>query len=66
MFKKHLKSLRLKWAKKMMSYVDKWLPVIFSDEKMWKFVKSDGYKIYYNSLRSNPRSFLVDGHVEKQ
>lgn len=42
--KQRHKDTRLKWARKHISYGEKWISVIYSDEKKWNFDGHDGYK----------------------
>ncbi|GBN96463.1 hypothetical protein AVEN_214907-1 [Araneus ventricosus] len=47
-------SKRLQWARNHMSYGDKWMAVLFSDEKNGP----DGNIKYWHDLRKEPRSFF--------
>ncbi|GBM16772.1 Transposable element Tc3 transposase [Araneus ventricosus] len=51
-------SKRLQWARNHMSYGDKWMAVLFSDEKKWNLDGPDGNIKYWHDLRKEPRSFL--------
>ena len=51
------KLLRLDWAKKYMSYGDKWQNVIFSDEKKFNLDGPDGYKYYWHDLRTEHKFY---------
>ncbi|GBM43798.1 Transposable element Tc3 transposase [Araneus ventricosus] len=49
---------RLQWAHNHMSYGDKLMDVLFSDEKKWKLDGPDGNIKYWHDLRKEPRSFF--------
>lgn len=56
--KPHHKLQRLMWARKHMSYGEKWQSVIFSDEKKWNLDGPDGCLSYWHDLRKEPRRFF--------
>ncbi|GBM42734.1 hypothetical protein AVEN_103147-1 [Araneus ventricosus] len=55
-------SKRLQWACNYMSYGDKWMAVLFSDEKKkkkkWNLDGSEGNIKYWHALRKESRSFF--------
>ncbi|GBM36209.1 Transposable element Tc3 transposase [Araneus ventricosus] len=51
-------SKRLQWARNHMSYIDKWMAVLFSDERKWNLDGPDGNIKYWHDLRKEPRSFF--------
>ncbi|GBL80665.1 hypothetical protein AVEN_225320-1 [Araneus ventricosus] len=51
-------SKRLQWARNHMSYGDKWMAVLFSDEKKWNLDEPDGNINYWHDLRKETRSFF--------
>ncbi|GBN06155.1 hypothetical protein AVEN_5860-1 [Araneus ventricosus] len=53
-------SKRLQWARNHMSYGDKWMAVLFCDEKKkWNLDGPDGNIKYWHDLRKEPRSFFT-------
>ncbi|GBM65691.1 hypothetical protein AVEN_87116-1 [Araneus ventricosus] len=52
-------SKRLQWARNHMSYGDKWMAVLFSDEIKWNLDGPDGNIKYWHYLRKVP-SHRVD------
>ncbi|GBN77621.1 Transposable element Tc3 transposase [Araneus ventricosus] len=48
----------LQWARNHMPYGDKWMAVLFSDEKKWNLDGPDGNIKYWHHLRKEPRSFF--------
>ncbi|GBO10882.1 Transposable element Tc3 transposase [Araneus ventricosus] len=51
-------SKRLQWAHNHMSYGDKCMSVLFSDEEKWNRDGPDGNIKYWHDLRKEPRSFF--------
>ncbi|GBO27452.1 Transposable element Tc3 transposase [Araneus ventricosus] len=51
-------SKRLKWARNHIPYGDKWMAVLFSDDKKWNFDGLDVNIKYWHDLRKDPRSFF--------
>ncbi|GBN47798.1 Transposable element Tc3 transposase [Araneus ventricosus] len=51
-------SKTLQWARNHMSYGDKWMAVLFSDEKKWNLDGPDGNIKYWHDLRKEPKSFF--------
>ncbi|GBM19828.1 Transposable element Tc3 transposase [Araneus ventricosus] len=51
-------SKRLKWARNHMPYGDKWMAILFSDDKKWNLDGPDGNIKYWHDLRKEPRSFF--------
>ncbi|GBN82775.1 Transposable element Tc3 transposase [Araneus ventricosus] len=49
---------RLQWARNHMSYDDKWMSVLFSDEKKWNLNGLDGNIKCRHDLQKEPSSFL--------
>jgi hypothetical protein len=54
---KHITS-RLEFAKRVMSWDDKWMQVVFSDEKKFNLDGPDGLAYYWHDLRKEERSFM--------
>ncbi len=54
--KQRHKDARLNWARNHRSYGEKWISVIFSDEKKWNLDSPDGYKFYWPDLRKEPKN----------
>ncbi|GBM02510.1 hypothetical protein AVEN_76542-1 [Araneus ventricosus] len=51
-------SKRLQWARNHMSYDDKWMAVLFSDERKWNLDGPDGNIKYWHDLLKEPSSFF--------
>ncbi|GBM45385.1 Transposable element Tc3 transposase [Araneus ventricosus] len=51
-------SKRLQWARNDISYDDKWIAVLFSDERKWNLDGPDGNIKYWHDLRKEPGSFF--------
>ncbi|GBN99578.1 Transposable element Tc3 transposase [Araneus ventricosus] len=51
-------SKRLKWARNHIPYGDKWMAVLFSDDKKWNLDGPDGNIKYWHDLRKEHRSFF--------
>ncbi|GBL94113.1 Transposable element Tc3 transposase [Araneus ventricosus] len=51
-------SKRLQWARNHMSYGDKWMAILFSDERKWNLDGPDGNIKYWHDLRKEPGSFF--------
>ncbi|GBM59397.1 Peroxidasin [Araneus ventricosus] len=51
-------SKRLKWAHNHIPYCDKWMAVLFSDDKKWNLDGPDRNIKYWHDLRKEPRSFF--------
>ncbi|GBN75188.1 Transposable element Tc3 transposase [Araneus ventricosus] len=51
-------SNRLQWARNHTSYGDKWMALLFSDERKWNLDGPDGNIKYWHALRKEPRSFF--------
>ncbi|GBM67645.1 Transposable element Tc3 transposase [Araneus ventricosus] len=49
-------SKKLKWARN--PYGDKWMVVLFSDDKKWNLDGPDGNIKFWHDLRKEPRSFF--------
>ncbi|GBN40257.1 Transposable element Tc3 transposase [Araneus ventricosus] len=51
-------SKRLQWTRNHMSYGDKWMAVLFSDEEKCNIDGPDGNIKYWHDLRKEPMSFF--------
>ncbi|GBN65677.1 Transposable element Tc3 transposase, partial [Araneus ventricosus] len=51
-------SRRLQWARNHMSYGDKWMATLFSDERKWNLDGPGGIIKYWHDLRKQPGSFF--------
>ncbi|GBL88489.1 Transposable element Tc3 transposase [Araneus ventricosus] len=51
-------SKRLKWARNHIPYGDKWMAVLFSDDKKWNLDGPEWNIKYWHDLRKEPRSFF--------
>ncbi|GBM02684.1 Transposable element Tc3 transposase [Araneus ventricosus] len=49
---------RLQWARNHMSYDDKWMAALFSDEEKWNLDGPDGNIKYWHDLRKEPVSLF--------
>ncbi|GBN01565.1 hypothetical protein AVEN_231564-1 [Araneus ventricosus] len=49
---------RLQWASNHMSYDDKWMTVLFSDDKKWNLDRPERNIKYWHDLRKDPSSFF--------
>ncbi|GBM72470.1 Transposable element Tc3 transposase [Araneus ventricosus] len=49
---------RLQSARNHMSYGDKWMAILFSDERKWNLDRPDGNIKYWQDLRKHPGSFF--------
>ncbi|GBO05301.1 Transposable element Tc3 transposase [Araneus ventricosus] len=54
--KPHISKI-LKWARNHIPYGDKWMAVLFSDDKKWTLDGPDENIKYWHDLRKEPRSF---------
>ncbi|GBN71533.1 hypothetical protein AVEN_219222-1 [Araneus ventricosus] len=51
-------SKRLKWVCNHIPYGDKWMAVLFRDDKKWNLDEPDGNIKYWHNLRKQPGSFF--------
>jgi hypothetical protein len=55
--KDHHKVCRLNWAKKVMSWTNKWKNIVFTDEKKFNLDGPDGYHYYWHDLRTEEQYY---------